>query len=240
MIARRRPKGKPPARRGRITAPGQPLPFAGPELEFANTEAATNTEAEKTALRQGRAIRRSETGLVLDFPAPPRSGPAPRFRQDCWICRMDRIALRCPAPAPWRGAGRSPANNKPRTARPRAAGCREANGSASAFRPGSVFLSNTEHGGGLIRLRRVRFGRRPEAELRPLGPAGEGDEKKSRPRRNANGPSNPSVRSGNLGRFRKSRPRGRAGRPPAFGPLDALSVEGRKAVRVREQRMGLS
>ena len=71
----------------------------------------------------------------------------------------------------------------------------------------------------------------------PVGPAGEGDEKKGRPRRNANGPSNPSVRSGNLGRLRKSRPRGRAGRPPAFGPLEVLSVEGRKAVRARGQRM---
>ena len=36
-----------------------------------------------------------------------------------------------------------PRQNKPEDVRPVAAGCREANGSASAFRPDSVFLSNT-------------------------------------------------------------------------------------------------
>ena len=46
----------------------------------------------------------------------------------------------------WRrvaGCGARPRQNKPRTVRPGAAGFREANASVSAFRPGSVFLSNT-------------------------------------------------------------------------------------------------
>ena len=41
------------------------------------------------------------------------------------------------------GCGAEPRQNEPRTMRPGAAGCREANESASVFRPGSVFLSNT-------------------------------------------------------------------------------------------------
>ncbi len=97
------------ARPGCISASGQTLPCAGPEPEFANTEAAANTEAEKTASRRGRVVRRPGAGLVLGFPAPPRSGSALRFRQDCRICRM--IGSRCmalplTAPAPWRGCFR--------------------------------------------------------------------------------------------------------------------------------------
>ena len=61
-------------RGARTSISGPSLPYAGPEPEFSNTEATTNTEAEKTASRRGRSVRRTGAGLVLGFPAPGRRG----------------------------------------------------------------------------------------------------------------------------------------------------------------------
>lgn len=83
---------RPLARKTGHSPGAHPLPPAGPEPEFANTEAAANTETEKTAPRRGRSVRRTRTGLVLGFPAPPGADPAPRFRQDCRMDRKQRTA----------------------------------------------------------------------------------------------------------------------------------------------------
>ena len=68
---------------------------------------------DRFASRSGRPPAGNRIGF--GFPAPPRSGPAPRFRQDC---RMDRWRKRRAACGGVRGAA------PPKQTKNRAAGCR--------------------------------------------------------------------------------------------------------------------